>query len=152
MKNVLVLMHDDAGQEARFQAALDITRALDGHLTCIDVSVTPALVTNGMDTTGVAILMADEQERETTNRTRMAARLDFEGVPYTWLDESGFLGPCVRENATMADIVVLKFPRPRFPRPCALPVLGTRFYLDLGGQGHRAITRASSSSAMRRST
>ena len=29
MKNVLVLMHEDAGREARFQAALDLTRALD---------------------------------------------------------------------------------------------------------------------------
>src|SRR4051812_13689734 len=28
MKNVLLLVHDDAGQEARFQAALDVTRAL----------------------------------------------------------------------------------------------------------------------------
>jgi len=31
-------------QDARFQAALDLTRALDGHLGCIDVSVAPAFV------------------------------------------------------------------------------------------------------------
>ena len=28
MKNVLVLLHEDVGQEARLQAALDLTRAL----------------------------------------------------------------------------------------------------------------------------
>lgn len=39
MKNVLVLLHDDAGQEARLQVALDLTRALSGHLKCLDVVV-----------------------------------------------------------------------------------------------------------------
>jgi nucleotide-binding universal stress UspA family protein len=37
MKNFLLLIHDDAGQEARLQAELDITRALGGHLKCVDV-------------------------------------------------------------------------------------------------------------------
>ena len=36
MKNILLLVHDDHGQEARLQAALDITRAVEGHLTCVD--------------------------------------------------------------------------------------------------------------------
>ncbi len=44
MKNVLVLLHDDAGQEARFQCALDLTRAIDGHLTCVDVAMLPVAV------------------------------------------------------------------------------------------------------------
>ena len=38
MKNVLVLIHDDAGQEARLQAALDVVRNLDGHLACLEVA------------------------------------------------------------------------------------------------------------------
>ena len=37
MKNVLLLVHDDIGQEARFRAAIDVTRALGGHLQCLDV-------------------------------------------------------------------------------------------------------------------
>ena len=41
MKNILLLVHDDPGQEARVQAALDLTRALDGHLTCLDVAAMP---------------------------------------------------------------------------------------------------------------
>jgi hypothetical protein len=35
MKNVLLLVHDDLGQEARLQAALDIVRAIGGHLHCL---------------------------------------------------------------------------------------------------------------------
>lgn len=41
MKTLLLLVHDDAGQEARLQAALDLTRALDGHLTCVDIAPIP---------------------------------------------------------------------------------------------------------------
>lgn len=37
MKNILVVLDDGAGQEARLQAALDLTRSLDGHLSCFDI-------------------------------------------------------------------------------------------------------------------
>jgi hypothetical protein len=39
MKNVLLLVHDDPGQEARVQAALDVVRAIEGHLICLGVAV-----------------------------------------------------------------------------------------------------------------
>lgn len=107
MKNVLVLMHDDAGQEARFQAALDLTRALDGHLTCIDVAIAPAFVGDYAMTGGEALLMADEQAREQGNRTHMEARLEAEDVPYDWIDETGFLSPTMRSHVGLADVVVL---------------------------------------------
>jgi nucleotide-binding universal stress UspA family protein len=107
MKNVLVLMHDDAGQESRFQAAVDLTRALDGHLTCIDVAVAPVFVGDYAMTGGEALLMADEQANERANRSRMEARLKVEGLPYTWMDETGFLSPCVRDTAGLADVIVL---------------------------------------------
>ena len=37
MKNILVLINDNASREARIQAALDLARALDGHLCCFKV-------------------------------------------------------------------------------------------------------------------
>jgi len=107
MKNILVLMHDDAGQEARFQAALDLTRALDGHLTCIDVSIAPAFVGDYGVTGGEALLMADEQLREKNNRAHMEARLQAEDVAYDWADACGFLDQCVRDAAALADVIVL---------------------------------------------
>lgn len=107
MKNVLVLMHDDAGQEARFQAALDLTRALDGHLTCIDVSIAPVFVGEYGVTGGEALLMADEQQREKANKSHMQARLATEGITYDWQDASGFLCPVLRDSVGLADLVVL---------------------------------------------
>lgn len=107
MKNILVLMHDDAGQEARFQAALDLTRALDGHLTCLDVAITPAGVNDYATLGGSALLMADEQANESKNRAHMDVRLQTEGLPYDWVDAVGFVGPSVRDTATLADLIVL---------------------------------------------
>ncbi|WP_033920071.1 universal stress protein [Sphingomonas sp. 37zxx] len=107
MKNVLVLLHDDPGQEARFQSALDLTRALGGHLTCVDVSILPVLVGDYVDMGGTALMMADEQQREGANRTRMQARLEAEDVAYSWHDERGFLSQCILDSAGLTDLIVL---------------------------------------------
>ena len=107
MKNILVLMHDDVGQEARFQAALDLTRALDGHLTCIDVARPPVVVADYAELGGAAMVLEDERENEAKNRSRMDARLKAENLPYSWIDATGFVSPSVREAATLADVIVL---------------------------------------------
>lgn len=107
MKNVLVLLHDDAGQEARFQAALDLTRALGGHLTCLDVAITPVLVDDFASFGGAAQLVADERANEARNRARIEARLQVEGLPYDIVETGGFLSGAVREHAGLADLIVL---------------------------------------------
>ena len=43
MKTVMVLIHDDASQEARLQTALDVVRAVEGHLLCLDVVQMPVI-------------------------------------------------------------------------------------------------------------
>jgi nucleotide-binding universal stress UspA family protein len=108
MKNVLVLVHVDAGQEARLQAALDVTRAIDGHLTCLDVAVVPTTLINGMDKLdGAANVIADEMRRESKNRASIESRLGAEQVPFDWVDAEGFLSPCVIEASGLADLIVL---------------------------------------------
>jgi nucleotide-binding universal stress UspA family protein len=107
MKNVLVLMHDDAGQEARFQAALDLTRGLEGHLRCVDIAMVPAYVGDYVEFGGGAALLADEQTREAANRVRMEGRLKAEEVPYDWVDATGFARECLRDATALADLVVL---------------------------------------------
>jgi len=68
MKNILLLVHDDEGQEARLQAALDLTRALDGHLSCIDMTVMPVIVGDYYAGGDTAILLGEEREREGSDR------------------------------------------------------------------------------------
>lgn len=107
MKNVLVLMHDDAGQEARFQCALDLTRALDGHLTCVDVAMLPVAVVDYGAFGGAATLIADEQANEANNRVRMRNRIANEEVPYDWTDATGDLAATLRDASAMSDVIVV---------------------------------------------
>ena len=99
MKNVLLLIHDDEGQEARLQAALDLTRALDGHLSCIDVTLSSAKV-GEYYSLGVApaTLIRDECEGEGRNKIMLEARLEHEDVPWDWADATGDLVDGVCES------------------------------------------------------
>lgn len=105
MKNILVLVHDDPGQEARVQAALDITRAIGGHLTCLDVAVTPVIAGDAIGVT--AMLVAEEHRAETRNRAHLQPRIQAEDVPFDWIEHSGYLGPTVLDAAGLADVIVL---------------------------------------------
>ena len=107
MKNVLVLMHDDAGQEARLQCALDLTRALDGHLTCLDVTTLPSPAGDAIMLGGHGMLVAEERERERKNRARIEPRLADEEAPYSWVDVAGDLAAALCDAAGMNDIIVV---------------------------------------------
>jgi len=108
MKNVLVLMHDDPGQEARFRAALDLTRVLGGHLTCLDVvEMPPAIVTGMDDCRATAIVLECEQQRESENRARIEPQLKAAQLAYSWIETIGYLSPSVRDAAGLADVIVL---------------------------------------------
>lgn len=107
MKNILVLIHDDVGQEARFQAALDVTRVLGGHLICLDVAIMPANVADCTTFGGTALLVSDERVTEARNRARIDARLQHEGVAYHWVDTVGFASESVIEAARFSELIVL---------------------------------------------
>ena len=107
MKNVLLLVHDDPGQEARLQAALDLTRALGGHLICLDVAVPPFLMG---DPYGIPIegqLVEEERTHQAENRATLQARLAREDVPWTWVDAGGGFADALNRAAGSADLVVV---------------------------------------------
>lgn len=118
MKNILLLVHDDDGQEARFQAALDLTRALDGHLSCLDVTVLPVMVGDYYGGGEVqAMLLADETERETKNKTALQARLEHEDVAWDWTDATGSITTAIHQAAMLADLIVLNRKLDSFANP-----------------------------------
>lgn len=105
MKNVLLLVHQDRGQEARLQVALDLTRVLSAHLICLDV--TPSmLVVYGGDFLAPDIII-DEAKQETDNKARLQRRLEAEDVSWNWQDLRGDFKPLVLDAASTADVVVL---------------------------------------------
>ncbi len=116
MKNILVLIHDDAGQEARLQAALDVTRAVGGHLTCLDVAIMQIVPTSDFDGGG-AVVLDFERQAETANKKRLEARLAAEDIAWDWVDASGFLEPCLEQAAALSDLIVVNRQFDDFPGP-----------------------------------
>jgi nucleotide-binding universal stress UspA family protein len=108
MKTVLLLVHDDDGQEARLQAALDATRALGGHLTCVHVTeFVPLIGADIYGMSGAAAMVEVVQGIETENRSKLEARLANEDVPFDWVEITGALEPALRGAADLADLIVV---------------------------------------------
>lgn len=105
MKNVLLLVHQDPGQEARLQAALDLTRGLSGHLTCIDITPFPIVFDQGLSLAPVFVL--DETEREAVNKAELQRRIEAEHISWSWDDLRDDFIPCLIGAASSADVVVL---------------------------------------------
>jgi len=106
MKNVLVLIHEDDGQEARIQAALDLVRAIDGHLTCLDV-VGSAFDAGIPSLEGTALLLDIEEKAEASNRARIGDRLSREDVPWSMSEAEGSFAACLAKAGELADLIVL---------------------------------------------
>lgn len=117
MKNILLLVHDDVGEEARFQAALDLTRALDGHLTCVDVVPLPVMVGDFYSGTSEALLLADNRQRETAHRARIEARLANEAVSWDWKEFTGDLALSMVAASDLADLIVVNRRLDEYPYP-----------------------------------
>lgn len=107
MKTILLMVHDDAGQEARLQAALDLTRALSGHLTCVSGTMMPMVADDMVASGALAVLAAEETDRAEEIRARLTTRLEAEGLPFNWSEQVGELEFAVRDAARLCDVIVM---------------------------------------------
>lgn len=107
MRNVLLLVHEDAGQEARLQAALSVTRALSGHLTALDVFVIPVIVADPWSGYTDASLVKTASEDEVSHRARIERRLAREDVAWTMLAATGDPALELEDAAELADLIVV---------------------------------------------
>lgn len=107
MKNILLLVHDDDGQEARLQSALDATRALGGHLSCVHVTEFDPVIGDSFGMSGGVALLDLEREAEAQNRTRIERRLAKEDVPFDWVEITGNLASAIEQADDLADIIVV---------------------------------------------
>lgn len=118
MKNIFLLVHDDEGQETRLQTALDLTRAFEGHLTCVDVAMLAAMAGDYYGGGyGGSVLLEDERKREGENKAKIEARLAHEGVAWNWIDMTGNPADCIVDAACLADLIVLNRKLDAFPYP-----------------------------------
>lgn len=105
MKNILLLVHEDAGQDARLKVALDVVRALDGHLVCLDLIVpVPA-----SDPFGDIrpVVTESEQLREWSHRRRIEESLGQHDVAVDWIEAIGDPAECLVRASVLSDLVVI---------------------------------------------
>lgn len=107
MKNIMLLVHDDAGQESRLQAALDVTRALDGHLDCLDVIDVPLVVSDYYTGGGGALMAEKVHADEARTCARLQRRLSSEDVPWTMTEVMGTTETALARAADFADLIVV---------------------------------------------
>jgi hypothetical protein len=105
MKIALLFIHDDDSQEARLQTALDLTRVLDGHLSCLNVRI-PAIALPYPADEGIALTewAMQEDRRIELNRARVEARLALEGVAWDWADAVCLAADAIDEAAGLAPV------------------------------------------------
>ena len=130
MKNILLLVHDDAGQEARLQVALDFARALGGHLECLEVRDFPVIVMSGYWGGAEAIALAEIDRMQRELRLRLERRLADEDVPWSFGSSFGRPSEAMAEGAELADLIVasarLEEPGLADGRPEPLPLRAHR--------------------------
>jgi len=107
MKTILLMVHDDAGQESRLQCALDATRAVDGHLVCLDLLRMPVVVDAYGVGVGQAAVILDEREREDSHIGRLEPRLRNEGIAYEFARMRGEFDLAIAQGGRLADLIVV---------------------------------------------
>ena len=112
MKSVLLYANPDPGLEARLQAALEVTRTFEGHLTCLQVTPYDSFIMGDPFGGIYALPTVVEQVQKTAeeHRTRIEARLGGEGVAWDWLRFDGAPGQMIVDRARLADLIVLSLP------------------------------------------
>jgi nucleotide-binding universal stress UspA family protein len=112
MKSVLLYANVDVGLESRLQAALDVVRAFDGHLTCLQVTPFNTYMT-GDPFGGVyalPIVMEQVQTAEEAHRAHVEDRLRNEGINWDWDQKDGMPAQRILERSGLADLIVLSLP------------------------------------------
>jgi nucleotide-binding universal stress UspA family protein len=105
MREVLVPIHDDVGQQSRLQAAFDLVRASQGRLLCVDL---PGSDGQGAGTAGGGSLV---MEPEVAPLTTVRDQIEASGLSAQWIEPREDLLPAISKFAALADLIVMSAPR-----------------------------------------
>ena len=110
MKSILLHINADSGQDARLEAALDVVRAFDAHLICVQVSLFNAFVMADPYGAVYPELFAELDAAQEAEKVRIEDRLAREGVSWEWLQVNDAPVHLIVSQARLADLVVLSKP------------------------------------------
>lgn len=107
MKSILLHIDGDAGMQARLQVAMDIARACEGHITCLQ-SVSYNVFAPG-DFYGSAMAAAIPQIREAADelRQKLEQHLSHEDVSWEWRFLYGPAEASLLEQSALHDVIIV---------------------------------------------
>jgi len=109
MKSILVHINDDDGLESRLQAAFDLARTFNGHLTCLHA--TPYEDYLATDPLVVAALPEEFSEKMAARRSELRARIEMrlqgEGVSWDWVHFDELMSTSLIRYSVLADVIVV---------------------------------------------
>ncbi|MEM8593054.1 MAG: universal stress protein [Pseudomonadota bacterium] len=107
MKSILLHISGDSCMEARLQVALDMARAFDGHITCLQV-VNYEIFAPG-DFYGSAMAAAIPRIKEAAEelRARIEGQLENEDVSWDWEFVTGQVEAKLLERSALHDIILI---------------------------------------------
>jgi nucleotide-binding universal stress UspA family protein len=107
MKSILLHMNDDAEMQGRMQAALDLARAFDGHVTCLQAVSYEVFAPGDIYGSTIAAAIPAIKQAAEEFRARMEADLANEGVSWEWIFAYGMAEHRLLEYSALQDVVVV---------------------------------------------
>lgn len=107
MKSVLLHIDHDSAMSARLQVALDIARATNGHITCLQAISYDVFAPGDMYGAAIAAAMPVIKDNADALRAETEAQLEHEGVPWDWRFTYGNAPHRLLEASPLADIVIV---------------------------------------------
>jgi len=120
MQSLLLHIADDESLEARTQVALDLARAFDGHMTCLQAVPYEYGVPGDFYGSVVADLIPALREAAEKLRARCEQRLAPEDVGWSWIAEDGRALEHVLRLSSLNDLVVVGSREPLSKAPSLL--------------------------------
>ena len=109
MKTILLHINDDNGLDSRLQVALDIARAQEAHLTCLQPTSQfmpmPYAPFAGQYVADINFTGMQELERQFREKTE--ERLKSEDVPWNWQIGIGDPASLLTEQSGLADLLIV---------------------------------------------
>lgn len=107
MKSILLHIDHDHAMQARLQVALDIARATNGHLTCLQALSYEVFAPGDIYGSAIAAAMPVIKENAEKLRAETEAQLEHEGVMWDWRFVYGTAPHRLLETSPLADIVIV---------------------------------------------
>lgn len=126
VKSILLHIHDDCGQAGRIAVALDLARAHQSHITCLQITPYNSYVV-GDPFGGLyasSQLLDALQAREDEERRRIEHLLKAEGVSWDWEHIDGNVADALVSQARLADVLIVsRQEKGRDDAPPPLPIV-----------------------------